>query len=97
VGSDAGSGQDGGGGATCKVTSECPTGQYCLNKTSCTYDCRIDADCGAGMRCTSSGQCESTPAASSGCSQGAGGGTAGFLLSAMGSLAILRRARRQRA
>jgi hypothetical protein len=64
----AGRGGTGGDGAmSCRVNSECPTGQYCLDKTSCTYDCRIDSDCGGNQRCTSIGQCEARPSGG-GCS-----------------------------
>jgi hypothetical protein len=51
-----------GGGQTCHVTSECPTGQYCDRAhMTCTYDCRIDADCAANQMCTSLGMCAARP------------------------------------
>ena len=46
--------------------SECPTGQYCADDDTCTYDCRVDTDCGNNMRCTSLGMCE--PESDGGCS-----------------------------
>jgi len=53
---------DASGGATCHVTSECPTGQYCDRAhMTCTYDCRIDADCAANQMCTSLGMCAARP------------------------------------
>ena len=49
-------------GAQCRVTSECPTGQYCDRvHMSCTYDCRIDADCASSQMCNSLGQCIARP------------------------------------
>jgi MYXO-CTERM domain-containing protein len=75
----------------CLVHSECPTGQYCLDRTSCTYDCRIDTDCGSNQRCTSLGMCEARD--SGGCSCRVND-TAGLPLTALLGVGLLLARRR---
>ncbi len=85
-------------GNGCMVHSECPTGQYCDDSDTCTYDCRVDYDCGDGMRCTSLGMCEAVPDDGCGCEAGgteapAGPWTAGLFF--LGALLLVRRRRRR--
>src|SRR6266540_5851993 len=92
----AGTGGGTGGNAAmaCKVNSECATGQYCLNKTTCTYDCRIDTDCGSNQRCTSLGQCEAHPSGGCSCRVNDTGGLSLTALLGAGLLLARRRSRR---
>lgn len=88
----------GGDGQSCRVHSECPTGQYCADDDTCTYDCRVDTDCGNNMRCTSLGMCE--PESDGGCSvseerPAGSSGSTGLWILGLG-LFLLVRSRRRR-
>ncbi len=43
--------------ATCKVQTDCPSGQYCGAAGTCISDCKADKDCKTGKCNTSIGKC----------------------------------------